>query len=169
MVQVFPETVLADALRQILIGGGDDAHVSPPFPVAAHRRVGALLQHAQQHGLRLVPQRAYLVEEQRAAFGHAEIPFRVLLRTRERAFGVPEQQRRGKFFRDDAAIHRHKGHRAAVALLVYPAGDGLLARTVGAEDKHGHLHRGNQCGHAFYLTCRRAAKPEQGFSALRQR
>ena len=82
---------------------------------------------------------------------------------------MPEQQRRGKFFRDDAAIHRHKGHQAAVALLVYPAGDGLLARTVGAEDKHGHLHRGDQCGHAFYLTCRRAAKPEQGFPALRQR
>ena len=67
--QVLAEQALLDELAQVLVGRGDDAHVGLDRCAAADRGVFALLQHAQQPGLRLHRHVADFVEEQRAAFG----------------------------------------------------------------------------------------------------
>ena len=70
--QILAEQALLDQQAQILVGGGDDAHVGLDRRAAADRRVFALLQHAQQPRLRLHRHVADLVEEQRAALGLLE-------------------------------------------------------------------------------------------------
>ena len=70
--QVFAEQALLDQRPQVLVGGGDDAHVALDRRAAANRRVFALLEHAQQPRLRLHRHVADLVEEQRAALGLLE-------------------------------------------------------------------------------------------------
>ena len=56
------------------VGGRDDAHVHGARRVLAHAPHLALLQHAQQLGLRARRQLGHLVEEQRAAVGVLEQP-----------------------------------------------------------------------------------------------
>ena len=70
--QVLAEQALLDQDAQVLVGGGDDAHIGLDRGAPADRGVLALLQHAQQPGLRLHRHVADLVEEQRAAFGLLE-------------------------------------------------------------------------------------------------
>ena len=70
--QVLAEQALLDQDAQILVGGGDDAHVGLDRGTAADGGVFALLQHAQQPGLRLHRHVADFVEEQRAALGLLE-------------------------------------------------------------------------------------------------
>ena len=70
--QVLAEQALLDQDAQVLVGRGDDADVGLDRRAAADGRVLALLEHAQQPGLRLHRHVADLVEEQRAAFGLLE-------------------------------------------------------------------------------------------------
>ena len=70
--QILAEQPLLDQDAQVLVGGGDDPHVGLDRGAAADRGVFALLQHAQQPGLRLHRHVADLVEEQRAALGLLE-------------------------------------------------------------------------------------------------
>ena len=72
MEQVFAEQALLDALVQVLVGGGDDAHVGLDRLVAADAVEVAVRQHAQQARLQFGGHVADLVEEQRAAFGLLE-------------------------------------------------------------------------------------------------
>ena len=67
-VEVLAELVRrATRRRQVAVRGRDHAHVDPDRAAAADARQLALLQHAQQLGLRARAQVADLVEEQRAA------------------------------------------------------------------------------------------------------
>jgi hypothetical protein len=70
--QVLAEQALLDQDAQVLVGGRDDADIGLDRGAAADGRVFALLQHAQQPGLRLHRHVADLVEEQRAALGLLE-------------------------------------------------------------------------------------------------
>ena len=72
--EVLAEALLAHEGGEVLVGGGDDAHVHPDGPRAADALELALLQHAQE--LRLGHRRevADLVEEERAAVGQLEAP-----------------------------------------------------------------------------------------------
>ncbi len=70
--QVIAELAFLDLLPQIDVGGGDDAHVHLHFADAAEVHELAVLQDAQNLGLRIEPHRADLVEEQRAPVGHFE-------------------------------------------------------------------------------------------------
>ena len=70
--QILAEQALLDQDAQVLVGGGDDAHVGLDRRAAADGGVFALLQHAQQPRLRLHRHVADLVEEQRAALGLLE-------------------------------------------------------------------------------------------------
>ena len=65
--QILAEQALADQLAQVAVGGGDDADIGADRRAPADRGELALLQHAQQPGLRLERHVADLVEEQRAA------------------------------------------------------------------------------------------------------
>ena len=70
--QILAEQALLDQDAQVLVGGRDDPHVGLDRGAAADGGVFALLQHAQQAGLRLHRHVADLVEEQRAALGLLE-------------------------------------------------------------------------------------------------
>src|SRR6185503_19310979 len=70
--QVFAEQALLDQQPQVLVRGGDDAHVALDRRAAADGSVFALLQYAQQPRLRFHRHVADLVEKQRAALGLLE-------------------------------------------------------------------------------------------------
>ena len=89
--QILAEQALLDQQAQILVGGGDDAHVALDRRAAADRGVFALLQHAQQPRLRLHRHVADLVEEQRAAFGLLEAAGAARVGAGEGALLVAEQ------------------------------------------------------------------------------
>ena len=65
-------------MRRSLLRRRDDADIGLDRRAAADRRIFALLQHAQEPGLRLHRHVADLVEEQRAALGLLETAGRAL-------------------------------------------------------------------------------------------
>ena len=70
--QVLAELARRHRLLQLLVGGGDDAHVDADQFGAADHAERAVLQHAQQVALALGREVADLVQEQRAAVGQLE-------------------------------------------------------------------------------------------------
>ena len=72
VVQVAPERAHQHLLAQVAVGGGDHAHVHADGLLAAHAPELALLQHAQQLGLRAQRHLADLVQEDAAAVGQLE-------------------------------------------------------------------------------------------------
>ena len=98
------EEVLAEAAGcgqrlQVLVGGGDDAHVGVDRRVAAHALELLFLQHAEQLGLASPGHVADLVEKERAAVGLLELADAAAVGAGERAPLVAEelafQQRSG--------------------------------------------------------------------------
>ena len=131
---------------QILVGGGDDADIGLDRRAAADRRIFALLQHAQQPGLRLHRHVADLVEEQRAALGLLEAPGGALGGAGEGAFLMAEQFALDEVVRDRRHVDGDEGPFLALAVIVQRAGDQLLARAGLAVDQHGEvdLHQPRQ-------------------------
>ena len=70
--QIQAEFVLRDHVREVAVGARDQAEIDRDRTIAAHALHGALLQHAQQLGLRVERHVADLVEEDGAAFGLLE-------------------------------------------------------------------------------------------------
>ena len=68
--QIAAERALFHFLRQVAIGGGDNAEVRPAMRERTHRAKLLLLQNAQQLGLEVERQLADLVKERRATVGH---------------------------------------------------------------------------------------------------
>ena len=98
------ERALFDHVLEILVGGGHAAEIDFDDLVAAHARDLALLQHAQQVGLRLQADVADFVEKYRAAFGDFKFSLLAVLRAGERAF----------FMAEEFAFEQRLGQRAAV-------------------------------------------------------
>src|SRR3990167_4840608 len=74
MVEVRAEMPVANAVRQVAVGRGDDAHVHMQRLVRTQALDLAILQGAQQLGLYAEGQLAHLVEQQGAAIGRIEAP-----------------------------------------------------------------------------------------------
>ena len=72
IVQVLAERLLADRLEQVAVGGRDDADIDLDRLLAADALELALLEDAEQLGLRVGRQLADLVEEDGAAVGQLE-------------------------------------------------------------------------------------------------
>ena len=72
VVEVFAECLVADGLEQVAVGGRQHAHVGLDRGGPADAVELALLEDAQQLGLRLRRQLADLVEEEGAALGQLE-------------------------------------------------------------------------------------------------
>src|SRR5271155_2366661 len=72
--QILAEHSLADQLRQVAVRRRDDPAVGANRGATADRGVFALLQHAQEPGLRLEWHVADFIEEQRAALRLLETP-----------------------------------------------------------------------------------------------
>src|SRR5439155_1077824 len=112
---------------EVLVGGGDDAHVGPDRIAAADARELALLEHAQE--LRLERERHVgdLVQEERAARGDLELADAPLDRAREGAALVAEELALEELVGDGRAVERHEG-AAARGVVVDGLGDQLFAR-----------------------------------------
>ena len=139
VVEVFAEFVFGDAAGEVVVGGGDDAHVHRFFAVAADGAHGALLDGAQQFDLHGQRQVGDFVKEQGAAVRGDKEAVLVLVGAGERAFFVAEEFAFDEVFRDGAAVHRDKGALTAVALVVDGARGDFFPRPGFAVDEDGRL------------------------------
>ena len=105
--------------------------------------------------------RAYLVKEQRAAFRQVEISGLCRVRTGERTFLVPEEQRGGQLAGQCAAVYGDKRLAIPFAVVMDGLRHRLLAGPVGPEYHHGHIGRGNQPGKLFHFQYHGACAVEQ--------
>lgn len=75
IIEILAEPSLADSFLHVHVGGSHDAHVGLHHLGAAHADILTRFEHAQQSSLGGQRQFAYLVEEDGAFVGHAEIAF----------------------------------------------------------------------------------------------
>ena len=73
VIQILAELLLRHQRAQVAIGGRDHAHAHANDLLAAHAVELALLQHAQQLGLRGAVQVAHFVQKDGAAVGQLEL------------------------------------------------------------------------------------------------
>ena len=116
--QVFAEHPVLDALLQVLVGGGDHAHVGLDGVVPAHAVEMAVAQHPQQPGLQVERHVADFVEEQRAALGLLEAATAHGLRAGEGAALMAEQFTLQQVFGDCCGIDSNKWPIGAGGVLV---------------------------------------------------
>ena len=114
VVQVFAESLVADVLLQVLIRGGDDAHVDADFFCRADRQERVAFQNPQQFRLAFERQLADFVEKQRAQVGLLEKAHVVAIGAGERTGFVAEELALDQFSRDRGAVDaRPSGDRRA--------------------------------------------------------
>jgi hypothetical protein len=105
-IEVIPKFSLRDKLLEILIGGGNEAHIRAQSLVSPDALKGALLtDHAQQLHLRAGVDLSDLVEKDGAAIGLLEPADAALMRPGERAALVPEQFAFEQLRRERRAMH----------------------------------------------------------------
>src|SRR6185436_1572727 len=104
VVEVFAEARLCALALEVAVRRRDDAHVERNVLQPADAPESLLFEHAQELRLKVEFQLAYLVEEERAAFGLFEETFLASLRVGERAALVSEQLR----------LDKRRGNRRAV-------------------------------------------------------
>jgi hypothetical protein len=143
VVQILAEAPGAHRGLQVLVGGGEHAHVDPDRLVAADALDLPLLERAQQLRLRLERHVATFVEKQRAAVGGFELAFAARDRARERTLLVPEQLALHQLARERGTVHRDERLGATRAPVVQRIGDQLLAGPALAPDQHGHVRVGD--------------------------
>ncbi|MNZ11188.1 hypothetical protein D3C78_280510 [compost metagenome] len=156
VVEILAEAAGLDHLFEVLVGGGDDAHVDVLGLVAADPLEGALLQHAQQLDLHLQRHVADLVEEQGAAVGQFEAPCPAGDGTGEGALLMAEELAFQQFRRDGAAVDRHERRFAALGMVVQVARHHFLAGAGFAEDQHAGVGVGHLLHHLPHLLDRTA-------------
>ena len=140
--QVLAERALGHHLRQVAIGGGDDADVGLDLLGPAEPAEAALLQDAQQLDLHERRHLADLVEEDRALLGDFDQPLLVRVGAGERALHVAEElgveQRLGQARRSSRATN---GLSLRGELKWMARADQLLAGARLAGDQHGAVGR----------------------------
>ena len=109
VIQILAKAAFAHQREQIHVGRGDDAHVHLDGVRAAQAHEFALLNHAQQLGLRLRADGGNFVEENRALIGDFEQALFRSDRAGERALHVAEQLRLQQIDGNRAGIDRHEG------------------------------------------------------------
>jgi hypothetical protein len=124
------------------VSRADQAQIDRHGPSAAERQHLALLQHAQQCGLRRRRQVADLVEHERATMGGPDQPQPILRRTGERALAVAEQLGLQQRARQCPTVERNEGAVTAGVSMHVARGE-LLARAALAEDHDRHARARN--------------------------
>ena len=127
VVEILAEEALGDALAQVAVGGGEDAHVDLEGLVAAHALEGALLEEAEQLDLGGQRDLAHLVEEDGAAGGQLEAPLAAGDGAGERALLVAEELALQQGLAERRAVEAHQRRLGAGAGAVDHLGDQLLA------------------------------------------
>ena len=140
--QVLAKGALVDLLLEVLVGGGDHAHVDLDRLLRADPLDLALLQHAQQLRLRAQAHVADLVEEERAAVGLLELADLLRGGAGERALLVAEQLALDQLLGDRRAVDLHEGARRARRLLRWMArATSSLPTPLSPRDQHGGAGR----------------------------
>ncbi len=134
--QVLAEAPLADQFLQVLVGGGDDAHIDLGGGDPADPVEGPVGQDPQQPGLKLGGHVADLVEEQGAAVGLLEASLASRLGPGEGPALVAEQLGLQQVAGDGGHIQRNEGLVRPRAVSVQGAGDQFLAGAGLAVDQH---------------------------------
>ena len=109
VIEIFAEAAFPDQREQIDVGGGDDAHVDLELFGAAEAHELALLNHAQELGLRLRADGGDFVEEDRSLIGDFEEAFFGGDGAGERAFHMAEELRFQKVDGNGAGVDGHEG------------------------------------------------------------
>ena len=125
--QILAEPPVLHHLPQVDVGRGDDADVDLDRLHAAEAHELALLDHAQQLGLRLERDVADLVEEDAALVGEVEQPLLRVDGAGERALDVAEQRRLEQIGRQVAGVDGDERALRARRVGVDRARDQLLA------------------------------------------
>ena len=136
IAQVGAEAARRDLVVEPAIGGGDDADVDAARHVLADAPHLAVLEHAQQLGLRARRQLADFVEEQRAAVGFLEEAGALADRAGEGAAGVAEQLGLEQIVGERRAVDRAQAAVAPRPEPMHAARDQLLAAAALAFDEH---------------------------------
>src|SRR5215207_5628233 len=139
VVQIGAEASLLHALRERLVGGGDDPRVAPQLGGAAEPAEGPRLEHLEQLWLHLGDDLADLVEEERAAAGDLEQPALGLLRVGEGAPLVAEQLTLEEGGAERRTVHLDEGLRRTRRAVVDATRDEALPGARLADDEHGHI------------------------------
>ena len=142
VIEIGSELPRLDRLREVSVGGGDDADVHLDRPVAADRLELFLLQHPQQLHLRRDREFANLVEEQRAAVRQFESSDTGVRSSGERPTHVAEQLTFHQIGRHRPAVHLHERPTAATAAAVDRPCDKFFSRARFAEHQHVRVGRG---------------------------
>ncbi len=139
MVEVLAKTPVGDARLEVLVGGGDDAHVDVDLLEAADAVETAVRQYAKQSRLQIGRHVADLVEEQRAAVGLFEAADAAVLRAGEGALLVAEEFRLEQLCGNGRGVDGHEGLVAAAAGAIQGARHEFLAGARLAADQNAHV------------------------------
>src|SRR5262249_13229641 len=125
--QVLTKQPLLDEHPEVFVGRGDDANVGLDRRAAANGGVFALLQHAQESGLRLHRHVADFVEEERTAVRLLKASCAAGIGTGESPLFVAKQFRLDEVTRDRRHVDSYEGTAATLAIIVQSARNQFLA------------------------------------------
>ena len=137
--QVFAELARLHQGFEVLVGGGDDAHVDLDRCVPADTVELAVGQHTQQAGLRIGRHVTDFIQKQGAAVGLLKAPAAQVGCAGKRAFFVAEQLGLHQVFGDGGHVQRNKGRGSTRAVAVQGVGDQLFAGARLAIDQYGDV------------------------------
>ena len=136
VVQILPKSTFRHHGLEILVGGGDQAHIGLLAHRTANRTKLPLLNNAQQFGLRGQRNVAKLVHEQGSVVGNVKHAPLVRHCAGKGTFCVAEQFAFQQIFTQRIAVNRDKGLVLAQAVVVNGAGNHLFSSSALARDQH---------------------------------
>ena len=162
VVEVLAKQALLHARLELLVRGGDHAHVRRERRVPADAVELAIGKHAQQACLQVLGHVADLVQEQGAALGLLETPAAHRLRAGEGAALVAEELALEEVLGDRGGVDRDERLCRPRAVPVQRQGDELLPGSGFAGDEHGRVRLRKPPDGAKYLLHRRRLPEDLG-------
>jgi hypothetical protein len=136
VVEILAEVTAVDRCFEVAMRGGDQPYVKLERAAPADPLQLALLQNAQQLGLKGRRDVADFVKKERAAVGHFEAALARVDGAGEGALLVPEKFRLQQVLGQRGTVEAHVGSARAWRVVVDGVGDQLLAGTGFAADQH---------------------------------
>jgi hypothetical protein len=150
VVEVAAEGVVFHGLGQILVGGGDDAHVDALGLLAAQARDLAFLEQAQQADLGFQGHFPDFVEENGTTVGQLEFARAAFLEGAGKGAGhIAEQFALDQGPGQGAAVDHHEGAFAPGTAVVDGLGEKFLARAGLAENEGRGVALGGDLGELY--------------------
>src|SRR5689334_18056510 len=136
IIQVFAELTFFDQLFQVHVGSSNDADVDLDFLHSTQMHELAVLEHAQDLGLRIESHGADLIQEERAFVGNFEQALFGGDGAGECTFYMAEEGRFEEFGWHRSGIYGNEGPILARRIRMNGLGDQLLSRAAISLDQH---------------------------------